>query len=208
MDPLDIRRTRPAESNIKEPLRETGSQTAGPYVHIGCLPNMLGIQGIYPSDLRSNAALQSSKAKGGQAIKITGQIFEGDRITCKDAMLEIWQADHQGDYANGIWSRSPTDLETGVFSFETIKPGAVADRNGKMLAPSINVWIVARGINIGLLTRLYFPEDEQLHVGDPHLTLVPANRRKTLIAAPIADAFTYRFDIHLQGDAETVFFDI
>ena len=203
MDPLDIRRTRPAESNAQQPLRESGSQTAGPYVHIGCFPNMVGVEGIYPEDLASNI-----EAKGGQAIQIAGQVFEGDRIACRDAMLEIWQADHQGDYASGIWRRSMTDLETGEFLFQAIKPGAVADQNGKLLAPSIMIWIVARGINIGLLTRLYFPEDERLQAEDPHLALVPIERRKTLIATATGDAGGYRFDIHLQGEAETVFFDI
>ena len=203
MDPLDIRRTRPAESNVKKPYRETGSQTAGPYVHIGCFPNMVGIEGIYPSDLCANAEVGD-----GQAIQIKGQVFEGDQIPCKDAMLEIWQADHLGDYANGIWQRSPTDLETGEFLFQTIKPGAVTDHNGKLLAPSITIWIVARGINIGLLTRLYFPEDELWQANDPHLALVPTERQKTLMAIPIDKANAYRFDIHLQGKAETVFFDI
>lgn len=202
MDPLDVRRTRPADSNAKAPLRETASQTAGPYVHIGCLPNMLGI-GVYPNDLRSNGEIA-----GGQAIRIVGQVFEGGGIACRDAMLEIWQADEDGDYANGIWRRAPTDPETGLFVVETIRPGTVIDGHGRTLAPSITVWIVARGINVGLLTRLYFPEDAPLHADDPHLSLVETGRRGTLLATPSGTSGEYRFDIHLQGDAETVFFDV
>jgi protocatechuate 3,4-dioxygenase alpha subunit len=203
MDPLDIRRTRPAVSNVETPLRETGSQTAGPFVHIGCFPNMLGIDGIYPEDLRSTVDVS-----GGQAIRIFGQIFEGNRIPCKDVMLETWQADRHGDFSRGIWQRAPTDLETGAFVFETIKPGAITQESGGTLAPSINVLVVARGINIGLHTRLYFPEDTALQAGDPHLALVPESRRSTLMATTAGNAGEYRFDIHLQGEAETVFFDI
>lgn len=203
MDPLDVRRNRPAETNTKTPLRETGSQTAGPYVHIGCLPNFVGIQGIYPADLTSNGNQAT-----GHPLRLTGQIFEGEGIICKDVMLEIWHADGQGDYTNGIWQRSPTDLETGLFTFETIKPGATLDSEGRTLAPFITLWIVARGINIGLVTRIYFANEEAANNADPHLALIEESRRKTLIATPTENENEYHLDIHLQGEAETVFFDI
>jgi protocatechuate 3,4-dioxygenase alpha subunit len=97
MDSLDIRRTRPAGTNLTTPLRETASQTAGPYVHIGCLPNSVGVTGIYSVDLTRNKPLADAP------IKISGKIFEGEGLVCKDMMLEFWQADERGSYENGIW---------------------------------------------------------------------------------------------------------
>ena len=202
MEPLDVRRTKPAESNAKLPLRETASQTAGPYVHIGCLPNMAGIQGVFPQDLISNGEIGA-----GEKIMISGQVFEGDRIVCKDIMLEFWQADTKGSYQNGVWHRAGTNLETGIFQVETIMPGAVQQTSGETLAPFINVWVVARGINIGLLTRIYFQHFGELNARDPHLALVPAERRKTLIARAGDATNHYEFDVHLQGANETVFFE-
>lgn len=203
MEPLAIRRIRPAESNAKAPLRETASQTAGPYVHIGTLPNFVGIDGVFDQDLRSNYVPSE-----GQPIKIVGQVFEGDGIVCKDILLEFWHADSKGDFTNGIWLRSQSNLDTGVYSFETVKPGAISDDGGQIYAPFITVWIVARGINTGLLTRLYFGEDNNANDQDPYLKLVDDARRHTLIASPTGKDGEYHFDIHLQGENETVFFDV
>lgn len=203
MEPLETRRSKPAETNAKTPLRETASQTAGPYVHIGCLPNMVGIDGIYPQDMTTNAS-----AEKGNKITISGQIFEGGDIVCKDVLLEFWQANADGDYANGLWHRVGTNLETGVFTINTIMPGTTLDFDGNKLIPFISIWVAARGVNIALLTRVYFPDHEADHASDPQLALVKENRRKTLIARSTNTASEYHFDIHLQGDKETVFFDI
>jgi len=200
MDPLDIRRTRPAETNAKLPLRETASQTAGPYVHIGCLPNTVGIESPYLKDLTSNKPLNNTP------ITISGNVFEGERIICKDMMLEFWHADKDGCYDNGVWQRSSTNLESGIFSIKTHMPGETRTAEGALLAPFITVWITARGINIGLLTRIYFPEYKSIIDSDPHMALVPENRRHTLMAKAVDGG--YNFDIHLQGAVETVFFDV
>jgi protocatechuate 3,4-dioxygenase alpha subunit len=203
MDPLDTRRNRPAETNTKMPLRETGSQTAGPYVHIGCLPNMAGVAGVFGEDLTCNVTLDSD-----QTIILSGYVFDGDGQVCKDVMLEFWQADASGYYNHGIWHRAGTDLDTGQYHIETILPSAIADLDGQMLAPFINVWVVARGINLGLLTRIYFYENDALNAADPHLALVPNNRKQTLYATQTDPPNSYRFDVRLQGVNETVFFQI
>jgi len=200
MDSLDIRRTRPAKSNLITPLRETASQTAGPYVHIGCLPNSVGVKGIYSNDLISNRLLADAP------ITISGKVFEGEGIVCRDMMLEFWQADERGSYDNGIWQRTSTNLETGLFSIKTQMPGKISTAEGCVLAPFISVWITARGLNLGIFTRIYFPEHENVITQDPHMALVPESRRSTLLAQPLDGG--YRFDIHLQGAAETVFFDV
>lgn len=203
MDSLDTRRNRPADTNIKIPLRETASQTAGPYVHIGCLPNMAGVESVFVDDLTCNVTLDAD-----QIITLSGRVFDGDGQVCKDVMLEFWQADASGDYEHGIWHRAGTDLGTGEYSIDTILPSATSDLDGQKLAPFINVWVVARGINLGLLTRIYFYENDALNAADPHLALVPNKRKQTLYATQMDPPNTYRFDVRLQGVNETVFFQI
>ena len=187
------------------PHKESPSQTAGPYVHIGCLPNFLQIGDVYPQDL---GAIMYSAGGGGEAITLTGRLFDGAGGVIKDAMVEIWQADAQGrapvpgDAFTG-WGRQACDLTTGVFTFQTIKPGAIVS-GALRQSPYISVWIVARGINLGLHTRLYFPDEDNRD--DPVLALLDHARRTTLIA--VQKPAGYVFDIYLQGDAETVFFDV
>ena len=104
-----------------------------------------------------------------------------------------------------------SDFDTGLYAFDTIKPGPVEGRNGRPMAPHINVWIVARGINTGLNTRIYFSDEEAANAADPVINLVEhVQRRQTLIAVRSQEGGSpvYRFDIRLQGDDETVFFDI
>ncbi|NNE78987.1 MAG: protocatechuate 3,4-dioxygenase subunit alpha [Silicimonas sp.] len=189
-----------------DPDPETASQTAGPYVHIGCLPSVAGFHAVFDGDLGASPIIEGAK---GDVITVEGKIFDGYGDPLLDGMIETWQADAKGLYAGQAgadpkvpgFGRRATDAETGAFSFRTIRPGAA-----KGQAPHIAFWIVARGINIGLLTRLYFPEDN--HSDDPILSRIEtAERAKTLIAAKIGDA-AYRFDIRLQGDGETVFLDM
>ncbi|MBL1404616.1 MAG: protocatechuate 3,4-dioxygenase subunit alpha [Hyphomicrobiales bacterium] len=197
---VDFRSLRNAEaqSNLDFPIKESPSQTAGPYVHIGCLPNFVGVNGVYPKDLTINGALPD-----GDKITIKGFVYDGDGAIAKDIMIESWQANSAGDLKNGIWRRMPTDLETGEFKLETIMPGSV-DGN----SPYINLWIVARGINIGLNTRIYF--EDNLDEKDMVWKHVPKERQFTLIAKRVEGG--YKFDIRLQGslegEDETVFFDI
>ena len=197
-------------------LRESPSQTAGPYVHIGCTPNFTGIK-IYDGDL--GTSLKTGPVKG-QEITLYGTVYDGTGTALKDAMIEIWQPDAAGLFPSQNetrgtadpnfvgWGRSPGDMETGEYTFETVKPGAVPWPDGRMQAPHITAWIVARGINIGLHTRIYFEDEAEANAADPILTRIEhQNRVSTLLAKKTGDG-TYRFDVHLQGVNETIFFDI
>ena len=188
-------------------LQETASQTAGPYVHIGLIPHQAGFD-IFENNF-SNVI-----AGAGERIRIEGRVLDGLGAPCRDVLLECWHADAEGNYQSpGFrgWGRTGTDFETGLWFFDTIKPGAVLGRRGhRKMAPHVNLWLASRGINIGLSTRLYF-EGEALNDEDPVIRMIePAIRRETLIARREArdGKVTYVFDIRLQGERETVFFDI
>ncbi|MDD9908446.1 MAG: protocatechuate 3,4-dioxygenase subunit alpha [Ahrensia sp.] len=202
--------------------RESPSQTAGPYVHIGCTPNAAGIEGIYAEDLGSSLI---SGPVAGKQIEVVGAVYDGTGTPLKDAMVEIWQADAAGLFnaANESrgkadenftgFGRAACDQETGEFSFQTVKPGQVPWVDGRLQAPHITMWIVARGINIGLHTRMYFDDEASANADDPVLQRIEhQNRVPTLIAssegASSEGQATYRFNIHLQGPNETVFFDM
>ncbi|MFD1745481.1 protocatechuate 3,4-dioxygenase subunit alpha [Rhizobium helianthi] len=198
-------------------LKESPSQTAGPYVHIGCTPNFTGIHGVYETDLGAGP-LVNEKTKG-ERITIRGRVIDGSGTPLKDALVEIWQADADGLYNSPSetrgtadpnflgWGRCPADMTSGEFRFETIKPGRVPFRDGRLMAPHVTLWIVARGINIGLHTRMYFSDEEQANAEDPVLARIEHRVRvPTLIGQREGDTVT--FDIHLQGENETVFFDI
>lgn len=203
-----------------EYLKETPSQTAGPYVHIGLAPGAAGFQ-IYDQELGQDIAGPNAK---GERIRVEGLVIDGTGSPVKDVLLEVWQANADGIYPHpehvghdtveaGFrgWGRVITNFETGEWAFDTIKPGGLMGRNGQMMAPHINLWIVARGINVGLNTRLYFDDEAEANAADPVINVVEwEKRRKTLIAKRSErDGQTvYRFDIRLQGDDETVFFDI
>lgn len=195
-------------------LRETASQTAGPYVHIGLAPGAAGFD-IYGRELGWEIAAPDTP---GTRIRIEGTVTDGTGALVRDALLEVWQADGGGiyphpedprhkDVAPGFrgWGRAITDFETGIWSVDTIKPGPVPGRGGRTQAPHLSLWIVARGINIGLQTRAYF-EDED-NAADPLLAMVEPHRRPTLIARRAGEGL-YRFDIRLQGEGETVFLDL
>jgi protocatechuate 3,4-dioxygenase alpha subunit len=196
-------------------LKETPSQTAGPYVHIGLTPNFVGIDGVYGQDL--GARMVNDKTKG-ERITLEIRVIDGADAPLKDVLVEIWQADAAGLYNSPAemrgaadpnfsgWGRCPSDMESGFCRFETIKPGRVPFRDGRLMAPHITLWIVARGINIGLHTRLYFGDEEQANAEDPILALIEHKARVPTVIAERKDD-TYRFDIHLQGEKETVFFD-
>lgn len=199
-------------------LRETASQTAGPYVHIGLAPGAAGFD-IYDHELGWDIAGPNA---AGERIRVEGLVIDGTGSPVKDVMLECWQANAEGRYAHpegggpvedGFrgWGRVITDFDTGEWGFDTIKPGAVPGRNGTVQAPHLSLWIVARGINVGLNTRLYFADEDEANSTDPVLNLIEwENRRATLIAERTMRGNTpvYRFDIRLQGDDETVFFDV
>ena len=202
-------------------LRETPSQTAGPYVHIGLIPHQAGFE-----TFRNNFGnvLASPKTRG-EHITVQGGVIDGTGTPLRDVLVEIWQANSEGRYRHPAdtqnkcldedfrgWGRTGADFKTGLYAFETIKPGQVVGRRGaRMMAPHINFWIVARGINIGLNTRMYFADEQAANAADPVLNLIEQEvRRSTLIAKREAKdgKAVYTFDIRLQGENETVFFDI
>ena len=121
-------------------LVETPSQTAGPYVHIGCIPTFAGIEGVYPEDLGLSPISEGAK---GQIITVTGTICDGTGWAMRDAMLESWQADATGRYSGqdgadpavSGFCRFAADKETGEYTLRTVKPGSVLDRNGRAMAP-------------------------------------------------------------------------
>ena len=192
-------------------LKETASQTAGPYVHIGLVPGDAGID-IYDHELGRDIA---GPQAAGTRITVTGTVTDGTGAPVKDILIEVWQANAAGIYPgkgeveDGFrgWGRVTPDFETGVFSFETVKPGKVTGPDARPMAPHLNLWLVARGINVGLNTRMYFGDEDAANAADPVLTLIEQPlRRETLIAH--ADGNAYHFDIRLQGESETVFFDL
>ncbi|PWK63725.1 protocatechuate 3,4-dioxygenase subunit alpha [Aminobacter sp. AP02] len=197
-------------------LKESPSQTAGPYVHIGLTPNFSGITGVYEKDLGVEMVNDETK---GERITIRARVLDGTGTPLKDALIEIWQADSAGLYNSPSemrgaadpnftgWGRKATDMVSGECVFETVKPGRAPFKDGRLMAPHVTFWVVARGINLGLHTRMYFADEEQANSEDPVLARIEHRHRvETLVATREGDA--YVFDIHLQGDKETVFFDI
>lgn len=201
-------------------FKETPSQTAGPYVHIGLAPHYAGFD-IFEQNFTNEIVGPNTK---GERITIQGQVIDGSGTTLKDVLLESWQANSEGKYNHPEdfqekaidddfrgWGRICSDFDSGVFTLKTIKPGKVAGRNGAIQAPHISLWVVARGINIGLNTRLYFSDEGEANAADPILSGIElAKRRQTLIAerSEKDGEVIYTFNIYLQGDDETVFFDI
>ncbi|MEQ8297051.1 MAG: protocatechuate 3,4-dioxygenase subunit alpha [Nitratireductor sp.] len=197
-------------------LKESASQTAGPYVHIGLTPNFCGIEGVYASDL--GATMVNDKTQG-ERITVRARVIDGTGTPLKDALVEIWQADAAGLYNSPSelrgaadpnfsgWGRLASDMETGLFEFSTIKPGRVPFKDGRLMAPHITFWIVARGINLGLHTRMYFADEQDANAEDPLLQRIEHKNRVPTLIAP-RDGDVYTFDIHLQGEKETVFLDI
>jgi len=183
----------------------TPSQTVGPFYSIG-------FAWLERVDLAEGASADTR-------VTVRGRVIDGDGKPVPDAVLEIWQADAQGRYAHPEGSadvagsgkffgfgRVPVN-EQGEFCFTTIKPGPVIAPDGAKHAPHLAISIFMRGLLRRLVTRIYFP-DESLNQNDPVLAVVSLERRATLIArAPEADKHSLIWDVHLQGENETVFFD-
>ena len=185
--------------------RPTPSQTVGPFFHIGL--GYASYEELVPADRHG-------------AIRIEGIVSDGEGVPVNDALIEIWQANEAGRYAHPEdrrtelaldedfdgFGRCATD-ENGRYGFVTVKPGRVPGPNGAMQAPHIEVSVFARGLLKRLATRIYFPGEEGANREDPVLSLIAdPDLRSTLLATE--DDGVYRFDIHLQGDRETAFFDV
>ncbi len=182
------------------------SQTVGPFFHLGLTADS------------TRGRLCTAEAKG-ERIRLRFKLLDGDGAPVPDGMIELWQADSSGKYDHpadtGAGERDPgfcgfgrlaTDAD-GTCTFETIRPGRIADGKGSGQAAHINVSVFARGLLGRLCTRVYFEGDPAL-AEDPILALVPAERRQTLLARRGATAGESTFEIRLQGPRETVFFDV
>ncbi|MGL4634487.1 MAG: protocatechuate 3,4-dioxygenase subunit alpha [Beijerinckiaceae bacterium] len=188
-------------------LGQTPSQTVGPFFAYGLTPVQYGY--AFTAVMDSTVAEASA---AGTHIRIEGCVFDGKGEVITDAMIEIWQADSEGRYVRERGANSGfvgfgrcgtgTDAE-GKFWFTTIKPGVIAAGQ----APHINVTVMMRGLLLHAFTRLYFEDETEANAADEVLQTVPADRRATLMAKRVSDGL-YRFDIHMQGDQETVFFDL
>ncbi len=192
----------------------TPSQTVGPFFKYGLTPG-----GQYDWNDAFTGNLITPDASG-ERIRIEGRVFDGEGAPVPDCMLEVWQADSQGRFADPQdkralpntkfrgFGRVGTDAN-GAFAFDTVKPGPVPDPDGIPQAPHLLLAVFARGMLRHLYTRLYF-DDEPGNSIDPVLALVPADRRATLIATrePGNGTAAYKLDLRLQGDGETVFFDV
>jgi protocatechuate 3,4-dioxygenase, alpha subunit len=188
-------------------MKQTPSQTVGPFYSIGLTDRIMN-------------TLVSDNTEG-QRIRIEGQVIDGDGKPVADAMVEIWQANAAGRYnppddkqekpldrSFTGWGRSGTDLK-GVYFFDTIKPGPVPASEASVQAPHINMTVFARGMLAHAFTRIYF-NDEPENESDPVLNSISKERRHTLSASRREESgkIIYRFDIRLQGENETVFFDM
>jgi len=192
-------------------LKQTPSQTVGPYFAYGLCPQQ------YDFDFKSLFThVLADREADGEHITIIGQVFDGDGNVISDAMIEMSQVDSNGHYPD---SREEI-LKSGFHGFarvgtgtdphkrffvETVKPGRISPDQ----APHVNVILTMRGMLLHTFTRIYFEDEAQANQQDPVLAAVPADRRGTLIARREPNtANVYRFDIHMQGDKETVFFDL
>ncbi|AYF86652.1 protocatechuate 3,4-dioxygenase subunit alpha [Pseudomonas sp. JS3066] len=197
-----------------ELLPETPSQTAGPYVHIGLALDAAGNptrdQEIWNQMAKADAP--------GQHILLLGSVYDGNGHLVRDSFLEFWQANHEGVYDTAFdlekpfnsFGRTATTFDAGEWTLHTIKPGVVKNAAGVAMAPHINLSLFARGINIHLQTRIYFDDEASANAVDPVLNLIEQpQRRETLVArrCEVDGKLAYRFDIRIQGEGETVFFD-
>ncbi|MDB5558585.1 MAG: protocatechuate 3,4-dioxygenase subunit alpha [Enterovirga sp.] len=195
----------------EQPDGITPSQTVGPFFAYVLTPHDYATRAIFSNDIATPDAV-------GAPIRVEGYVIDGDGEPIVDAMIEIWQADGEGRYASAAARRGAntafegfgrTDLDAnGFYAFRTVKPGQVPGPSATRQAPHINVSIFARGLLKQLFTRIYF-EGEPANATDPILALVPEDRRQTLIAArrERGSETVYTFNIRLQGEDETVFFE-
>ena len=189
----------------KNILQQTASQTVGPFFAFGLTPEQYGYD--FPNVIGRNLRKDGVE---GIPISLVGQVLDGDNKPINDAIIEIWQADSDGNYAtstkNGLFGfgRSGTGWNDQLtFSFDTYKPGSKSEGD----LPHINITVFARGIQNHLFTRVYFPEDKEFFYKDEVLSQLDKSLHNRLTANLISEG-SYHFDIFLQGNNETVFLDI
>jgi protocatechuate 3,4-dioxygenase alpha subunit len=195
---------------------QTPSQTVGPFFAYGLTPEPYGKPGIATNVLATDRT-------AGERIRIEGRVLDGAGDPVPDAMVEIWQANAAGRYRHPADDRDDAPLDphfagfgraatdnAGAFRFDTVKPGRVPGRGNTQQAPHVNVIVFARGMLAHAFTRLYFADEEAANDEDPVLETVEGARRGTLLAerAETPAGAVYRFDVHMQGEQETVFFDV
>ena len=193
---------------------QTPSQTVGPYFAIGLTPRLFGRRELIGNVL-------ATADTPGEHIRLEGRVFDGAGDPVEDAMLEIWQADSQGYFNHpadpnhtradpnfSYFGRADT-VNNGIYTFKTVKPGRVPFDDSRDQAPHVNVRLFSRGLLTHAYTRIYFGDESEANQTDPVLNAVPEVRRHTLIALPqqSGDLLTYCFNIVLQGDGVTVFFN-
>lgn len=193
---------------MTQKLGQTPSQTVGPF---------------FAMRIATGDEYSLPVPDGAERVVITGKVMDSDGEGIEDALIETWQANPAGRYnhpddqrdgglSDGFsgFARARSDFETGEFRIETVKPGAVPDPEGEPQAPHVMVIVQARGMLNPVFTRLYFSDEPGANQHDLVMRLVPEDRRDTLIAKHVegSDPAEYRFDIKLQGENETVFFDI
>jgi protocatechuate 3,4-dioxygenase alpha subunit len=194
-------------------LPQTPSQTAGPYVHIGLALEAAG----NPPRAQEIGNQMAKPGAPGEHIVLLGYVYDGNGQPIRDAFLEFWQANADGVYDSAYALDKPFNgfgrtatTEDGEWTIHTVKPGTLHNAPGSVMAAHINVALFARGINIHLQSRLYFEDEPEANALDPVLNLIEQpHRRESLMArrCTVDGKLAYRFDIHVQGDAETVFFD-
>lgn len=203
---------RPLNENklmMTELFIQTPSQTVGPYFAYG----LTSEQYQYSHTQIADGNLIKDEKLKGERIVINGRVFDGEGNIIPDAMIEIWQADADGKYPGpevkdrftGFGRQGTGTAADESFLFNTIKPGRV----GKA-APHINVIVFMRGLQTHAYTRIYFSDELAANQQDAVLNSVDAKRRITLIAqrTEMGGGIEYRFDIYMQGERETVFFDV
>jgi protocatechuate 3,4-dioxygenase, alpha subunit len=185
---------------VAAPSGRTPSQTVGPFFGFALFE-------------RVGNELVAPDAPG--AITIVGEVIDGNGDVVPDAVVEVWQANEAGRYADpadprhdlplsdGFTGFGRSDTGSGGFSFVTVKPGRVPGADGALQAPHVDVAVFARGLLDRLVTRLYFPDEAEANAADPLLSMLEPSDAATLVAVPDGDGL--RFDITLQGERQTVF---
>ncbi|WP_416900226.1 MAG: protocatechuate 3,4-dioxygenase subunit alpha [Minwuia sp.] len=195
-------------------LKQTPSQTIGPFFSYGLAPD----QYAYKQMASAAGPELAADDTAGEHIRLVGRVFDGKGDPVSDALIEIWQADAAGRHRRTADDRAGNNPFTGFgrcgtgtdpqnrFVFRTVKPGA-APEDG---APHVNLIVFMRGLLQHVYTRAYFSDEAEANAADAVLQSVPEDRRGTLVAErqETPDGIVYRFDIHMQGERETVFFDV